>query len=200
MSSAEKSGSSEASLAQHVSYVELKHPPLGGPAFQSSMAYQDDTMAPPRRVSDDAREGIAKEHRMTFRGGCRMYPRAIVWSLLLSLTIVMEAYDKILIGGFLASPSFRERYGTPIKIDGTEETTYDLSSPWQAALVASAISIECIGLLLNGFITDRYGYRKVMIGALIFMNLAVLVSFFATSLEMLLVAQLLSGTYLQRPS
>lgn len=108
----------------------------------------------------------------------------------------MEAYDKLLIGGFLASPAFRRRYGTSIIVNHDGTTSHDLSASWQAALVTAAFSTETLGLLLNGFVTDRYGYRKVMTGALIFMNLAVFVSFFATSLEMLLASQILAGMYL----
>lgn len=122
-----------------------------------------------------------------------MYPRAILWSVLLSLTIVMEAYDKLLVGSFFASPAFRERYGKPVTLEGKEEISYEFSAAWQAALVTAGYSTETIGLLLNGFLTDRYGYRKVMIGSLVFMNLAVFLSFFATSLEMLLASQLVSG-------
>lgn len=150
--------------------------------------------SPARRVSDDAREGIAKERRMSFGSGCRMYPRAIAWSVVLSLTICMIAFDKVLVSGFLASPAFQRRYGTPVGINAEGETLYEMSAQWQAALLNSATATECIGLLLNGWLTDRYGYKKVVIGSLVAMNLTTFLSFFAINREMLLASQILSGT------
>lgn len=84
---------------EHISYSPPLANSVGGPAFQAYYAFDP---SPPRRDSDDAREGLAKERKMSFLGGCRLYPAAIAWSVLLSLTIVMEAFDKILIAGFFA--------------------------------------------------------------------------------------------------
>lgn len=50
-----------------------------------------------RRLSVEARAATKAEHAMTFLTGCRLYPNAILWSALLSMTIVMEGYDTTLI-------------------------------------------------------------------------------------------------------
>lgn len=157
------------------------------------MAHMAHITSPPRRVSDDAREGIAKERRMSFASGYRMYPRAIVWSVIVSLTICMIAFDKVLVSGFLASPVFRERFGTAVGLNEKGDPLFELSAQWQAALLNSATATECLGLLLNGLLTDRYGYKKVVIGSLVFMNMTAFLSFFAVNKEMLLASQLLSG-------
>jgi len=129
---------------------------------------------------------------MSFASGCRMYPKAILWSVILSLTIVMIAYDKTLVSGSFGSPAFQRQFGSLIDDNGKER--FDLSAPWQAALTNAATATETIALLLNGILTDRYGYKKVVIGSLIFTNLTVFVSFFARSRGILLVSQILSGT------
>lgn len=161
------------------------------------MAHLAHIASPPRRVSDDAREGIAKERRMSFASGYRMYPRAIAWSVIVSLTICMIAFDKVLVSGFLASPVFRERFGRAVGLNENGDPLFELSAQWQAALLNSATATECLGLLLNGLLTDRYGYKKVVIGSLVFMNMTAFLSFFAVNKEMLLAAQLLSGTRYQ---
>jgi hypothetical protein len=48
-----------------------------------------------RRLSLEAKKAAKAEHKMTFIGGCKLYPRAIGWSLLLSATIVMEGFDLV---------------------------------------------------------------------------------------------------------
>lgn len=39
---------------------------------------------------------------------------AVLWSLAISASIVMEAYDASLISGFFALPAFAKRFGTPL--------------------------------------------------------------------------------------
>lgn len=184
--------SSKDAEVDHVSCVELPDRPTGGTSFQSSMLYLD-MDSPQRRVSDDAREGIAKERKMSFASGVRMYPRAIRWSVILSLTIVMIAYDKMMVGGSFGAPAFQRQFGSLIQ--GGDEVKYDLSAPWQSALVNAGFATETLALLVNGVLTDRYGYKKVVVGALIFTNLVILLSFFAKTRELLLASQILSGTY-----
>lgn len=50
-----------------------------------------------------------------------------------------------------------------------------------------------IGGILNGYLTSAIGYRWVMIGALFFMNAFIFIVFFASSLPVLLVGQILCG-------
>jgi hypothetical protein len=164
------------------------------PTFDTYYLTQNDVI---RNESIDARAGVVKERKMTLASGLQLYPKAIAWSMLLSCTIVMEGYDKSLIGSFFASPSFNQRFGALLANNGpTDGQTYQLSTAWQTGLINISIGAEIIGLFLNGYLTDRFGYKKTMLGALLFMNLAIFVSFFAVSLEMLLVSQFLCGTLL----
>lgn len=139
-----------------------------------------------RRLSADARMATEAEHKMTFLQGCRLYPKAILWSALLSSTIIMEGFDTTLITSFFAWPVFRRSYGHPVDASGNN---YQISVAWQTGLQNGMFMGEIIGLFCNGFLTDRFGYHRTMIGSLIAMSLFVFLAFFAYNIEMLLAAQ-----------
>lgn len=50
-----------------------------------------------------------------------------------------------------------------------------------------------IGGFLNGFLSTKYGYKKVLLGSLFFMNWFIFILFFAPSAPVLLVGQILCG-------
>ena len=45
-------------------------------------------------LGDDAIDATNREHAMTLREALRKYPKAIGWSVLLSLAVAMEGYGK----------------------------------------------------------------------------------------------------------
>jgi SP family general alpha glucoside:H+ symporter-like MFS transporter len=138
---------------------------------------------------------LQNERELTFLRCCRLYPKAMAWSLLLFCTVVMEAYDKSLIMGFFAFPAFQKKYGSPSKplAQSPEEQRFEISPGWQMGLQNAAVVCEIIGLLAYGYITYVIGYRKTMIGSLLWMCAAVFPAFFATDIRILLVAQALCG-------
>jgi SP family general alpha glucoside:H+ symporter-like MFS transporter len=139
-------------------------------------------------LSADATKATKAEHKMTFLQGVRLYPKAIGWSVLLSFTIVMEGYDTTLINSFYAFPIFRKSYGTKI---GYHD--WQISPAWQSGLTNGAVAGEIIGLLFNGYLTDRFGYQKTMIGALIWLCMFVFLAFFSFNIEMLLASEIMCG-------
>lgn len=126
---------------------------------------------------------------MTMTEALRLYYKAIGWSMLLSLTIVMEGFDITLITSFFAFPSFKSRYGSPTPAS----KSYEISSPWQAGLNNGALAGEVLGLLCNGWLTDRFGSRRTMMAALGFLAAAIFLAVFANSLGMLVASQVLCG-------
>lgn len=70
---------------------------------------------------------------------------------------------------------------------------YKISSAWQAELTNSVVFGEVASLWINGYLANRLGYRCTMVAALIWLSIAIFLSFFTSSLEILLVAQLLCG-------
>ncbi|CAG8956729.1 hypothetical protein HYFRA_00012273 [Hymenoscyphus fraxineus] len=129
--------------------------------------------------------------------------KAIFWSAIISLTIVMEGYDIGLIGSFFAYPAFVEKFGT--KYPGIAQK--EVSAPWQSGLGNAGGAGVVIGGFLNGFLSTRrnmdnfkansfmrrYGYKKVIIGALFFLNWFIFIPFFAESKPVLVVGQVLCG-------
>ncbi|KAH8688970.1 general substrate transporter [Talaromyces proteolyticus] len=141
-----------------------------------------------------AKAATDAEHRTTFLGGCRLYPKAIAWSVIVSFVIIMDGYDKALVNFFFAFPVFRQSYGHPVNPDAPlDQRVYQISSAWQAALINASLVGELIGLFGNGFLTDRIGYRRTTIAALLWLCGSVFLAFFAVNIQMLLAAQILCG-------
>ncbi|ORY88477.1 general substrate transporter [Leucosporidium creatinivorum] len=140
-------------------------------------------------VVNEARDASDLESNMTLREALRCYPKAVFWSLCLSTAIVMEGFDVVLLGSFYALPTFVRDYGE-LQPDGT----YNISSAWQAGL-SNAVQVgSIIGLLINGWASDRFGYKKTMIAALFAMILTILVPVLSNGrIEVLLVGEFLMG-------
>ncbi|KAK1253935.1 hypothetical protein MKX07_002012 [Trichoderma sp. CBMAI-0711] len=141
-----------------------------------------------RLVIESARAAAAKEQSMTLLQGIKLYPKAIAWSILISTCIVMEGYDVSLVNNFYAFPQFNEKYGE-LYPDGT----YQVPARWQSGLSNGATVGEIIGLFINGFVSERFGYRKTVMGCLILVAAFTAIFFTAPNVETLLVAEILCG-------
>ncbi|KAL4893617.1 general substrate transporter [Aspergillus ambiguus] len=133
-------------------------------------------------------EAITKEHEMTISEALKKYPKAIGWSLLISCAIIMEGYDVILMGSFYGLPAFNRKYGH-LMTDGS----YGLSAKWQAGLSNAVHCGQVAGLLASGILSERNGYRRTMIYALIATMAFIFVLFFAPNVQTLLVGEFLLG-------
>jgi SP family general alpha glucoside:H+ symporter-like MFS transporter len=101
----------------------------------------------------------------------------------------MEAYCVFLIGNFIALPAFEEDYG----VFSPEADRPVIEASWQSALQAIGPIGALIGVVLSGPLTSRIGYRWAIISALMFLNAMIFVFYFAKSLPIMLLAQLLEG-------
>lgn len=72
----------------------------------------------------------------------------------------MEGFDVVLLGNFYALPQFQQAYG-----DLQPGGGYQISATWQAGLSNGANVGEIIGLCINGWASERFGYKKTMIAA-----------------------------------
>jgi len=90
-------GSSKAAVAGAIS-----------PVHEPSMNQQDPDDAARLKAMDhvihSAKMASQKEQMMTLMEGVRLYPKAILWSMLISTCIVMEGYDICLINNFCLYP------------------------------------------------------------------------------------------------
>lgn len=121
-------------------------------------------------------------------------------------TLIMEGYDRALIGNFWALPAFSRRYGVYVPSKGT----YTVEAPWQLGItngvqagafrksLASHIIIVSIlltdglsmlvGSLAAGWLVERFGYRKTVIA-----NLLIMVPLIGMSVPLCRVTRMLMG-------
>lgn len=137
---------------------------------------------------EDARIATEQEHGLKFLSAVRLYPKAVMWSLIISMTIVMEGYDMILITNFFAYPTFQEKYGVPSPSGG-----YQITGPWQVALSDASAIGTFFGVFLNGWLISRFGHRWVLIGANLFLTAFIFMMFFAPNIGVLFASQLICG-------
>lgn len=139
-------------------------------------------------VLENAKKATDSEHKMTLWQGLKLYPKAIAWSVLISTCIAMEGYDVSLLSNFYAFPQFNRKYGQLLP-DGT----YQVPAPWQAGLSNGVNVGEVIGLLLNGWVSERIGYRYTVMGSLSLIIAFTAIFFTAPNVQTLLVAEILAG-------
>ncbi|POY71040.1 hypothetical protein BMF94_5966 [Rhodotorula taiwanensis] len=136
----------------------------------------------------DARAATEAEHKLTLIQGLKRYPKAVLWSLLISTCIIMTGFDVVLLGSFYGLPQFNEKYGVQLP-DGS----YTIKTAWQAGLSNGGKIGEIIGLSLNGWAMERFGCRKTSIAALSCLMGFIALSVFAQNIQMLLVGQIFCG-------
>jgi SP family general alpha glucoside:H+ symporter-like MFS transporter len=111
----------------------------------------------------DAHLANINEHEITVRKALRAYPYAALWSLVVSMSIIMEGYDTNLIGNFYGYPAFARQFGS---FDETTDS-YQVAGSWQLALGCGPTAGALVGATINGYLTQRFGFRPVFMGGLI---------------------------------
>lgn len=56
-------------------------------------------------------QALDTEHGMSLLQALQLYPKAAAWSVSISSCLIMEGYDKALLGSLYAFPAFKERFG-----------------------------------------------------------------------------------------
>jgi len=139
-------------------------------------------------ISHDAETATAVEKSMGILEGIRKYPKAVAFSMILSLCVIMEGYDTALLGSFYGLPQFDQRFGNLL-----DDGTYQLTASWQSGLQNGTQVGQILGLLFAGLLADRFGYRKTIIGALFVTIALIFLFFFAQNIGMLFAAEMLCG-------
>lgn len=137
---------------------------------------------------EDAKAGTETEHAMTFWNAVSTHRKAIAWAIIVSMSIIMEGYDIVLIGNFYAQPAFQKKYGSYYPGVG-----YQLSAAWQAGLGNASTVGNFFGALANGYLVNRFGYKRVLLGSLAWITCAIFFTFFAPNVQVLLVGEILCG-------
>ncbi|KAK5077351.1 hypothetical protein LTR64_005168 [Lithohypha guttulata] len=136
----------------------------------------------------NAASATEKEHKMSILQGVRLYPKAIIFSVIISLCCAMEGYDIALLGNFYAFPPFNRKYGE-LQSDGT----YQVPAAWQAGISNGAQCGQIIGLFLTGWGVEKFGYKKFILTVFAYQACIITIFFFAPSIHILLVGACFAG-------
>ncbi|KKY27987.1 putative mfs maltose permease [Phaeomoniella chlamydospora] len=152
------------------------------------------SVVPARSVSaegDRSNDGILNQKDDTLRRMSVAVPNLAELTADAKAAAETERYDTWLLANFYGTPSFSKKYGKPSIHNGV--TSYQVPAKWQSALTNGTYTAQIIGLMCNGIVSERIGYRMTMIGALIAVMCFIFVQFFAANVNMLLAGYILSG-------
>lgn len=137
-----------------------------------------------------ARQATEAEHSLTIFQGIKMYPQACFWACVVSLVYIMDGYDTALLGSLFAFPNFQERFGVP---QANKPGSFQVEAKWQTALGLASPLGNIVGIFVNSYMTERIGHKRSVLVTQFFLTGFIFISFFAPSVEVLFVAQLLCG-------
>ncbi|EED15216.1 sugar transporter, putative [Talaromyces stipitatus ATCC 10500] len=143
----------------------------------------------------DAHLANINEHETTVRKALRAYPYAAIWSVVVSMSIIMEGYDTSLVGNFYGYPEFAKQFGSYDKATDS----YQVAGQWQQALGSSPTASALVSATLNGYLLQRFEFRSVFMGGLVCMNAFIFICFFGTTVELQIAGQFLCGPMAFRP-
>lgn len=155
-------------------------------------------------IKRDAKQANRKEHALTLKEALRTYPKAVGWSVFVSLACVMEGYgevpspkpdvsllnspkDTAFITSLYAQNAFRRDFGVPY--DGG----YEITAPWQTGLSMGAKVGIIIGIFLNGYLAEKFGMKRLMLVCYVLICAFTFILVFAKSMTVLLIGEILCG-------
>ncbi|ERS95708.1 MFS transporter, SP family, general alpha glucoside:H+ symporter [Sporothrix schenckii 1099-18] len=141
-------------------------------------------------LNADARDATEAEHSMTLGRALRQYPKACFWSVVVSLVVIMDGYDTALIGTLFGFPAFQQRFGVAVPHSATG---FQVQAKWQTALGLASPLGNLVGIALNGVCTERWGHKRTLLGAMAWLTACIFIAFFAPSVGVLFVGELLCG-------
>ncbi|KAL2872367.1 putative MFS alpha-glucoside transporter [Aspergillus lucknowensis] len=159
--------------------------PVKGEASSHDRQDSPTTMA---KIIENAKTAAEKERKMTLLQGIKLYPKAVIWSVIISTCIAMEGYDISLVNNFYAFDQFNRKYG-----EMSSDGTYQVPARWQSGLSNGAYVGEIIGLLINGWASEKFGYRYTVMACLVLITAWTAIFFTAPNVQALLAAEILAG-------
>lgn len=135
---------------------------------------------------NDAKHATIVEHDLSLWKALKSYRKAVMWSFIYSMLIVMESYDGAFIGSLYAQQTFNKRFGEPAG-DGT----YQVPARWQTALTVTGNIGNILGVFIDGYMTNYLGHRRLVLVALVWLTAFIFMNFFAQSLAVIMVGRML---------
>ncbi|KXS94500.1 hypothetical protein AC578_4506 [Pseudocercospora eumusae] len=141
-------------------------------------------------AGEEARQAIEDEHNLTFFEALKLYPTAVFWSIFFSLGIIMTAFDPQLLGQLYATPAFQKDFGYEYQGE------WIISAPWQTGLGMGNPIGQVVGAFFASYPMEWFGRKKTFGVCVILTAGFIFIQFFARSLPVLLVGELLGGLVL----
>ena len=136
----------------------------------------------------DVKRATEIEHEMGAWTAIKTYRKAVFWSIVVSMACVMEGFDSTNLGGFYGMPAFQKKYGTYYEGIG-----YQIPAPWQVGLNMGSNVGQFFGILLNGYIAEKYGYRNVLLVSYVAISCTIFITFFSPNIVVLFIGEVLCG-------
>jgi SP family general alpha glucoside:H+ symporter-like MFS transporter len=93
----------------------------------------------------EAKHASDEEHSETLWQALKNNRKAVGWSMLISMSIIMEGYDAVLMPNFFGYPEFQKKYGH----DYGGKIGYLVSAPWQTGLSMASTVGTIFGMFLS---------------------------------------------------
>ncbi|KAF4964219.1 hypothetical protein FSARC_7853 [Fusarium sarcochroum] len=136
-----------------------------------------------------AKDADLADKQLTVRQALKKYKKAVFWAGLLSVSLIMEGYDLVMIGSFYGLPQFQKHFGSYSEAEGK----YIITPAWQSGLSNSAQVGQLAGLAINAYSQDRFGARLTMMTFMAYLTGAIFIIAFAPSLSILALGEALCG-------
>ncbi|KMP00780.1 maltose permease MAL61 [Coccidioides immitis RMSCC 2394] len=138
-------------------------------------------------IGGEAQIATVAETSMDFRTAIKLYPKAAAWSLFFSLGVIMTGFDPQIMGNLYGVPKFQEDFGYIFK------GKWIISAAWQSGL--SPVG-QVVGALAASYPMEWFGRKSTFLTCVILTAGCVFIQFYARSLPVLLVGELLGGLIL----
>lgn len=138
-------------------------------------------------IFQDAQAATATEHELTPLDGFKMYPKAVAWSVLITMAVIMDGYDEAFLSQLFAEEAFQKQFGEPF------EKGYQVKASWQSGLPNGKTIGIMIGMLLNGYARERFGMKRTMLTAFVALLGLTFILVFGQTPQVLLVGEILCG-------
>ncbi|PGH23704.1 hypothetical protein AJ80_02310 [Polytolypa hystricis UAMH7299] len=141
-------------------------------------------------ISPEAQVATVAEHNLDVRTALKLYPKAVGWSLFFSLGVIMTGFDPQVMGNLYGVPKFKEDFGYVF------EGEWNISPAWQSGLSMGSPIGQVVGALAASYPMEWFGRKKTFAVCVVLTTGCVFIQFFARSLQVLIVGQLLGGIVL----
>lgn len=152
---------------------------------------EGEEQAPVSYIDVDLALAGQKQEELPLKTILASWRKGVTLSLLMGLVIIMRIYDIVLVSSFYGLPSFRDRYGYPVK--GDPSAGKQISGSWQVALGVAALVGQVIGAFGVNIPMERYGLRVTLLGCLFLTSCFIFMQFFSPSIQVLTASEYISG-------